>query len=466
MRFFFVIFIFSSFCFSQTLDNAFDLSYYYNTLGSSRFNSLGGAMGSLGQDLSALNINPASGSISKNIYLGITVNNNLFNDNSSFYDKRNSVSNYQFNFSQVGFLISRRINEDGESNFKGFGIGINYNTLKDMRQNNTIYNARTNSSIIQSFVNNANYYDYKGIGEIDEVEGLAKDLNIIKFDPQRPSNNKFYTDIADFNNQKSINISKLGKIGEYSFSGSFNYNDVFFMGASYIHHSIVSFSKEISIIEKETNIDYKQNISTVGSGNGFSIGIIMKPTYFLRLGFAYKSSIKYFLTDIYTYKLNGLQDNDYEYIYGFNSPSSMTFSGAFIFGQIGLISFDYESKKYSDMNFFKEYANDFIDINEQIKSLGADSYNIRIGSEFRWLIFRLRSGYSFSSSPNKDFDNSNYRINFGLGLVVNKYDFDISYGYFTTKYRTFIYDKEFVNPILTRLNQNFITLSLNYYFDI
>ena len=59
--------------YSQTYEDALRYNQFYHE-GSSRFNSMGGAFGALGGDLSSININPAGSSIFLKSELGFTLN--------------------------------------------------------------------------------------------------------------------------------------------------------------------------------------------------------------------------------------------------------------------------------------------------------------------------------------------------------------------------------------------------------
>ena len=74
---------------SQTFEDVLRYSSFYNE-GTARFNSMGGAFGALGGDLSAISINPAGSSIFIDSEFGVTlnyknlnINNRLNNNNSS-----------------------------------------------------------------------------------------------------------------------------------------------------------------------------------------------------------------------------------------------------------------------------------------------------------------------------------------------------------------------------------------------
>ena len=77
-------------------------------------------------------------------------------------------------------------------------------------------------------------------------------------------------------------------------------------------------------------------------------------------------------------------------------PSKSLFSIAYIFGNKGLISLDYELTKYSNSKFNDNNGNDTYmkSLNGIIKNnLDGISESIRIGGEYRIKNYNLRAGY-------------------------------------------------------------------------
>ena len=96
--------------YSQTYEDALRYNQFYHE-GSSRFNSMGGAFGALGGDLSSININPAGSSIFLKSELGFTLNfknQEIKNDFNQFLS--NSKDNL-YSFNHVGFVLVYDINK-------------------------------------------------------------------------------------------------------------------------------------------------------------------------------------------------------------------------------------------------------------------------------------------------------------------------------------------------------------------
>ena len=101
---------------SQTYEDVLRYNSF-NHEGTSRFNSMGGAFGALGGDLSAISINPASSSVFLDSEIGITlkyknqkITNNLNNSNSN-------SKNDLFSYGGSGVVL---VYENRKSKFTGF----------------------------------------------------------------------------------------------------------------------------------------------------------------------------------------------------------------------------------------------------------------------------------------------------------------------------------------------------------
>ena len=94
-NYFFLLFFFIfsiSISHSQSIDDIIRVSSYYND-GTARFNAMGGAFASLGGDLSAISINPASSSIFTYNEFGITIgydDNTIKNNLNGYLSKTKS----------------------------------------------------------------------------------------------------------------------------------------------------------------------------------------------------------------------------------------------------------------------------------------------------------------------------------------------------------------------------------------
>ena len=97
--------------------------------GTARFQSMGGAFGALGADLSALNINPAGAAVFN--HNSFTVSGTLYNrDNSATYGGNtiSSSSNY-IDLNQAGGVLVLK-STDPQAKWKKFVVSLNYDVVE------------------------------------------------------------------------------------------------------------------------------------------------------------------------------------------------------------------------------------------------------------------------------------------------------------------------------------------------
>ena len=73
-----------------------------NTVGSARFQSMGGAFGALGGDLSAININPAGSAVFIDNQYELSFSNNKKSVKSNYFESSESKNKSKFSVNQGG----------------------------------------------------------------------------------------------------------------------------------------------------------------------------------------------------------------------------------------------------------------------------------------------------------------------------------------------------------------------------
>ena len=189
------------------------------------------------------------------------------------------------------------------------------------------------------------------------------------------------------------------------------------------------------------NIQFDNELYTYGTGFSLNLGAILKVTEEFRAGIAYESPTWYRLNDELSQRLivnttDGI-DNFQEVIapnvvnvyptYKIQTPSKITFSGAYIFNKKGLISVDYAMKDYSNTEFKPNNQSLYRDLNTQMSQQFKNTYELRVGGEYRIKQWSIRGGYRFEESPFKSqsamSDLIGYSAGFGYNFRESKIDF-------------------------------------------
>ena len=138
---------------SQNINDA--LNYSSNSYqGTARFNSMSGAFGALGGDLSAIAINPASSAILNDGHFSLSFGSDNKSGEVSMLNVSNDFDKNNFTLNQIGGVINFE-NVDGDNKWKKISIGVSYNQSKNNFNEFSIFNANNNNSIDSYFLNNA-----------------------------------------------------------------------------------------------------------------------------------------------------------------------------------------------------------------------------------------------------------------------------------------------------------------------
>jgi hypothetical protein len=503
----FTIFI-SQFAFSQNANDALLISRN-GIYGSARMTSMGGAFTALGGDLSAMQLNPASGAVFLDSQVSLSYGLSGISNNSTFYNGTGEDKADYNNLNQIGivFVID---NSDAYSSIIKYALGFNYNRTNNYNENisfkgnnNTHFDDSIGegiyydgdlmydgySSIATSFVLSANGYaptELRGAEELAFYTYLI-DMNI-PIDPSNPDEGSIYYDSRyptytdEFpvyvmsaipnNLLQDYTMNRTGYSGQYNFSASLDVNNKFYLGISYDRSNFNTVTNTkltetgFTANSEVQALTYESYVSTYGTGNGFSIGGIYKATDFIRIGATYHSPTWYEMNDEYSYKLSIInktfpnESESTEILYSdyeITTPSKIDAGIAFLFGKNGLISADYEYINYSSMSL--EPNNYFEYENEEIKTTMASTHNIKVGTEWKVSFISLRAGYAYSQSPykNKDWQSDTHTFSFGTGLNFKIWKLDLAYQASSRNYDYYIYDTNLVDAAnINRTSGNFV----------
>jgi hypothetical protein len=465
--------------YAQDPEDALKLSWFAPK-GTARSNALGGAMGSLGGDLSSNHINPAGLGFYKSSELLFTPTFMGNSNNFNYLGKTSTSTNSRINIGTVGMVFA-----DGrkKNNWTSSAFSITFNQVAD-------YNNRYSFS----GRNNFSSYSEKYLEELvnDQADTLSA-LNNYIFGSSLAFRTYLVDTTAGANGavtgyQSLVPISTgvnqlydaqtTGSYNELAFGWGGNVEDKLYMGASFIMPMInYNRSTTYSEVDATSNPDnqfggfvFNENFSSRGWGIGAKFGIIYKPESFLRLGFTlhtpqlitFRDKISSDMTTN-TEKYAGTQSassldlNDgYPGLreYTIATPTKATFSGSYFFAQpnkptqpLGFISADIEWVNYAGSRFYantydRESTDYYNALNQTTKAIYKNNLNIKIGSELKlngnWMV---RAGTAFYGSPYKDADikASHMTVSGGIGYRTNRHFIDFTIVNTATKDAIFPY---------------------------
>lgn len=357
--------------------------------GTARYNAMSGAFGALGGDISAIDINPAGGSVFLNSAFSFTVGlRNSIIDATYYGNTTNSENDYN-NVSQAGGVLVFRSSYNNKG-WNKVALIFNYSVSNDFEDQ---WVAKGNS-------NNPTFIYH-------------------------PNNNKL---VYGQSERQSFESFKEGENKKYSFGFATKYNNDLHLGVTINTHDLYLY-QNTTLTENNNNgsggtldANFRQSLAVTGNGVSLSFGIIGKPVKNLRLGLAYHTPTWYNLSEEYIKEdSNVLIDNVTvetiksgvnAYDYKLKTPSKLVGSIAYVFGGNGLVSLDYAYKNYRNIKY---QSGDFTDENQQfttdLKSVG----QLRIGTEWNLKHFSFRGGYHYEKSPYKSSTSSDAIEGFSLG---------------------------------------------------
>ena len=403
--------------------------------GTARYNSMSGAFGALGGDLSAIGINPAGAAVFIKSEFAISMDLRNTETTSNFYGTTMNVENDYSNVSQAGgiFVFETRRN----SEWKNVALGFNYSRSNDFED---LWVAKGNSG----FAPISDLYDNDPVVYIN-------------------SDGQYFENSTEGRNDK------------YTFTFASQYNDNLYIGASVTTYDLEYYQNVL--IEEYNNdgldntfdVSQRQELLTFGDAYSFNFGLISKPNDNVRLGLAYHSPVWYTLSEEFLEYDVAIFENDdtstdLSEITGFDyklkTPSKLTGSFAYIFDSQGLISVDYTYKKYNNI---KLNNGDFAQENSSIKTDLQSTGQLRLGTEWRFDSLSLRGGYHIEKSPYKNAIDSDTIEGFSLGAGYKfrggKLDFSYQKSTNTDSY-SFYSDNNQVNAAELDINNSKFTATL------
>lgn len=434
-------------------------------IGTARFTALSGAMGALGGDLSAMNVNPAGSSIF--LQSNVTISGALYDQENDASYFNGSVKNFSndSNLNQVGAVFVFDKASEG-SILNKFTVGINYNSTKNF-DNDIIIAGRGNKSIGNFFLEQAqgipidllevpsgesisSQYDYLGAVAGYAAQNAFLGYQAFLFDPavNNDINNNYVSNFSNNNLIQEYSFLSQGYNSKFTLNFAAQFSNEFSIGANLNTHTI-DYRESTFLFETSearangiNRIGFENNLSVLGAGISAQIGAIAKFND-LRLGLSLESPTYYQISEETTQYLESRRNVDNQSFseaidpriiniyedYNLRTPGKITASAAYIFGQDGLISFDYSYKDYSGIEF-DDSDDDFFAAPNQIieNSLkGVSAY--KVGGEYRISSLSLRGGLQYEESPYKNEVTVGdiFGFSMGAGYNVGNYFVDLAY---------------------------------------
>ena len=488
--------------FAQDPEDGLRLSWFAPN-GTARSNALGGAMGSLGGDLSSNHINPAGLGFYKSGELLLTPKFSLQSNNLNYLDKESSSNAHKFNFGTIGAVFA-----DGKrkNNWTSSAFSVTYTQIADYNNRISFSGKNNFSSYSEKYLEeliNDNADTLSALNNYIFGSSLAFRTYLVDTMADAKGNLKGYQSLVPISTgvNQTYNSETSGGYNELAFGWGGNMDDKLYLGASFVM-PMINFNRATTYSETDITNNTKnyfggftvnENFSSKGWGIGAKLGIIYKPESYLRVGFSlqtpqlisFRDQISANMTTN-TESYAGLQSASSSGLnegypglreYTIATPTKVNFSGSYFFAQpnkptqpLGFISADLEIVNYAGTRFYSntydqattDYYNN---VNTTIKAIYKNNINIKIGSELKlnnnWM---ARGGVAYYGSPYKDenIKASLFNLSGGIGYRTNRHFIDFTIVSTSSKDAIFPYRLNDKPNTYAALNGNRLMFNIGY----
>ncbi|MET0465397.1 MAG: hypothetical protein ABW007_19710, partial [Chitinophagaceae bacterium] len=423
--------------------------------GTARINAVGGAMGSLGGDITATFVNPAGLAFYKTGDLVISPGFNFQKNKTDFRGTANNdPKNNTFNLGASGYVTGWPGGGRGKWTNQALSIAVartanfnnsySYSGLNDFSSGAEQYAAEAASSGVS--LENMPFSNRVSFGtRMAAWNYLIDSATLPGHTGQDVISMSMWNALkngGDFLVQQSQWTETSGGITEIALGYAATMNDKFYLGGS-VGVPIVNYEKKSRFREEDMTGDNNNNFNfyelnetfkTKGVGVNLKLGMIAKPAEFIRLGLAVHSPTWYAMEDSYsgtmsanldqyrttpgttTVSSNQLLNNNEStpfYKYQLTSPWRFMVSGSYVLReaedvrmQKGFITADveyitYKSNKFANAD--ESGDNSYYEgVNEVMKQYYKNAFNFRLGGELKFTTIMTRLGFSYMGNPYAD----------------------------------------------------------------
>lgn len=462
MRYYFFLILigFTSIISAQTYDQlalTFARDHYLG--GTARFIGVAGNFTAVGPDAGNIGLNPASSGMMRSSFINFSLGSDYNSQDISYLDNTTSDARFGMHLSSLTAAFKlKKVKKD-------ITFAIGYNRHSTLQFNRSYAGVNANNSIVDLYAEEANRFLDLGPDGIGSVDGNGFPTEVT---PETFSSWAGWltnwdtltgTYVSPIGDAVSQNYSQelRGSKSEIAFSlGGATDNKKLFLGAT-IGIPIIRYQSDIRYTETDdaevnplfSSLSENRFYQVNGAGINLKLGVIGRPTNWLRIGAAIHSPSAMKLDENWTHRLttsvsdslttqNNCQPCD-EYSGSFEYRLRMPWRAnaglAFFFKKYGFLSLQYDVVDYNTLKYDMGRDNQVTEgeVNSIISAKYGLSHRLGAGIEGAFDKFRVRIGYAYQTSPFRediavdDYDQTSQTFSGGLGIVLDKWAFDLGY---------------------------------------
>lgn len=448
---------------------------HFGLSGSSRTLGIGGASTAIVGDISNIWGNPAGLGMKRNSEFSFAPAINIASTKSSFLGESQTDGRLNLNFNSLALVFSGIKDPLQEGVYRGGTFGISYARINNF-QNQYSYSGNNNlTSITDYYAESASGMSAKDMGDSTNPTSIAQMAYWGYLINPVGNNNNYTTAIYGEDNNgneqfsgfpviQNHTVKTTGAQYQWNFSYGGNINEKFCFGISLglpsIRNTITkTFSESMTNPNPIKSTDLTQYLRVTGKGINFKAGILIKPADFINIGLSAQSASYYLMKNEYYYNAASTYNPGATisqssssfstpvgtYNYSLRTPGRYNGAITFIIGKHGFITGEGEYVNYSNGSLGITEVGDKTNFkydNRTIKNIYQNTWNLKVGGEYRYDILRLRGGFAYIDSPFKkelidakisQYNNAIYNITGGIGIKQKDYYIDLSVVHSLTK---------------------------------
>ena len=496
--------------------------------GTARSMAMAGAFTSLGGDLSAMGINPAGLAMYRHNEISISP---MMGFQKADSDADTWGENQQSRFSLSNIGATFKLYEGSSGGVVSVNAGVGYNRVADFNYRYGVSSVSGPSSSPYRSINDAFVRQLGQGGLFPDNDGALNyafgdayywggilAYNNWFIDAERDALGDYWTAANTIGANASIghsgSVESRGSIGEVQLALAANianklyvggtigiqsvkWNRQYYYGEDYIYNGQQPVYSDGTVIAEPAEwMDFNQAVRLSGAGVNLKLGAIYRPFQALRLGVALHTPTYYSLDRVYqaymasNFNPNGdtteaLEDavgNTWDFI----SPTRLMLGASYTFGQMALLSVDYERTWYNGMrvtNVPEGFDLAPKDYRAEFRNNYKGGNTLRIGGEIKPLpMVALRAGYGISDSMLRNDSSLYYNsptpyrtvcYSAGIGFQIKAVSLDLAYQRIENLYSAYMlyYALEdngmfdTASPTYrTSFKRDYITLTMGYKF--
>lgn len=466
-----------------------------HAFGTARVMGMGGAFASLGADLSAMALNPAGLGMYRRNEITLTPLVPVTRASNSGVPGWQSNSSTRFGLANLGVALN--VFESSSAKLAGLTIGIGLNRIADFNarysfSSESVYDPQTgaymptigdifsqqlNTFKVHPSADNSVPFDAWNPNVWPAI--LGYDGYMVDYFAGEPQNPWGVARIGgNASVLHSLDIVHRGSINEFDFSVGGNFDNVFYFGAtlgiqSVYRKTTVTYQEEYGyfntdglaqswngaagqwedLAQQLDRMNLYQRTTLSGCGVNFKLGVIVRPRSVpgLRIGTAFHTPTWYSLDRSYRAELYAdIRDNATRNVvrrgnetppledespdnWNFTSPARWMVGASYTFGQIAVLSVDYQRDWYNGIRAKQVPRDSYLSLADYKAELRHDfraTNSLRAGVEVKPLpVLAVRLGGGFSDSMLNDSEAFCDRADTGLPMTARSHYFSAGLGF-------------------------------------